>query len=75
MASHLFKGAQPDGAYGYVALAFLRAALRAQQDDGFSGLSSHNFKAMLPTAVSMDSESVHKLSKVLGNEDSAERRA
>jgi hypothetical protein len=64
-ASHLFKGAQPDGACGYVALAFLRAALRALQDDGFSGLSSLNFKAMLPTAVSMNS--VHELSEALGN--------
>ena len=64
--SHLFQGAQPDGACGYVALAFLRAALRALQDDGFSGLSSLNFKAMLPpTAVSRDS--VRELSKVLGN--------
>jgi hypothetical protein len=64
-ASHLFKGAQPDGACGYVALAFLRAALRALQDDGFSGLSSLNFKAMLPTAVSINS--VHELSEALGN--------
>ena len=64
-ASHLFKGAQPDGACGYVALAFLQAAVRALQDDGFSGLSSLNFKAMLPTAVSMNS--VHELSKAPGN--------
>ena len=66
----LFKGAhwQPEGACGYVALAFPSSTtgLRALQDDGFSGLSSLNFKAMLPpTAVSRDS--VRELSKVLGN--------
>jgi hypothetical protein len=69
---NLFKGAhwQPEGACGYVAFAFLSSTtgpgLRALQDDGLSGLSSLNFKAMLPpTAVSRDS--VHELSKVLGN--------
>ena len=59
----------PDGACGYVAPAFLPATLRALQDDGVSGLSSLNFKAMLPTIVHtiVSTDSVHKLSKELGN--------
>ncbi len=38
----------------YVALAFLQATLLVLQENGFNSLSNINFKAMLPTAVSVD---------------------